>query len=117
MTRGAGHSKGADSVITYAAKYDDVPRVVNVSGRFHMDKGGSCPHHRQGELMGVGKGGRVVSPAPLSPLFRGACWCTVHLAMCKAYKNLMQTNQWALWTRICIAIIMIVLRQSFMTRQ
>ena len=39
---GAGHSKGGDSVVTYAAKYDDVPRVVNVSGRFHMDKGGSC---------------------------------------------------------------------------
>lgn len=41
--RGAGHSKGADSVLTYAAKYDDVPRVVNVSGRFDMRTGGACP--------------------------------------------------------------------------
>lgn len=40
---GAGHSKGADSVVTYAAKYDDVPRVVNVSGRFDMHTGGACP--------------------------------------------------------------------------
>ena len=39
----AGHNKGGDSVVTYAAKYDDVPRIVNVSGRFRMDKGGSCP--------------------------------------------------------------------------
>lgn len=37
--RGAGHSKGGDTVVTYAAKYDDIPRVVNVSGRFHLDKG------------------------------------------------------------------------------
>lgn len=36
---GAGHSKGGDSVVTYAAKYDDIPKVVNVSGRFHLDKG------------------------------------------------------------------------------
>eukprot|EP00877_Chromochloris_zofingiensis_P000608 jgi/Chrzof1/10548/Cz05g03010.t1 len=34
-----GHSKGGDDVILYAAKYDDIPMVVNVSGRFHMDKG------------------------------------------------------------------------------
>ncbi|KAL3134144.1 hypothetical protein ABBQ32_008563 [Trebouxia sp. C0010 RCD-2024] len=34
-----GHSKGGDSVVTYAAKYDDIPKIVNVSGRFHLDKG------------------------------------------------------------------------------
>ena len=35
----AGHSKGGDTVVTYAGKYDDVPKVVNVSGRFHLDQG------------------------------------------------------------------------------
>ncbi|GBG88426.1 hypothetical protein CBR_g47125 [Chara braunii] len=34
-----GHSKGGNVVILYAAKYDDVPKVVNVSGRFQMDRG------------------------------------------------------------------------------
>lgn len=33
-----GHSKGGDTVLTYAGKYDDVPRVVNVSGRFFLGK-------------------------------------------------------------------------------
>ena len=35
----AGHSKGGDTVLTYAGKYDDVPLVVNVSGRFFLGKG------------------------------------------------------------------------------
>lgn len=34
-----GHSKGGSGVVLYAAKYDDVPRVVNVSGRFDMQRG------------------------------------------------------------------------------
>ena len=34
-----GHSKGGSGVVLYAAKYDDVPRVVNVSGRFDMKRG------------------------------------------------------------------------------
>lgn len=34
-----GHSKGGSAVVLYAAKYDDVPRVVNVSGRFDMKRG------------------------------------------------------------------------------
>lgn len=42
MVADAGHSKGGDTVITYAGKYDDVPRVVNVSGRFFLDRGESC---------------------------------------------------------------------------
>ena len=35
----AGHSKGGDTVITYAGTYDDIPKVVNVSGRFHLERG------------------------------------------------------------------------------
>ena len=38
-----GHSKAGSGVVLYAAKYDDVPRVVNVSGRFEM-KSGARPH-------------------------------------------------------------------------
>jgi dienelactone hydrolase len=34
-----GHSKAGSGVVLYAAKYDDVPRVVNVSGRFDMQRG------------------------------------------------------------------------------
>ncbi|KAK9830936.1 hypothetical protein WJX81_007966 [Elliptochloris bilobata] len=34
-----GHSKSGSGVVLYAAKYDDVPRVVNVSGRFVMARG------------------------------------------------------------------------------
>eukprot|EP00744_Colponema_vietnamica_P019702 GILI01027903.1.p1 GENE.GILI01027903.1~~GILI01027903.1.p1 ORF type:complete len:257 (-),score=63.95 GILI01027903.1:68-838(-) len=34
-----GHSKGAGVVLLYAAKYDDVPVVVNIAGRFHMSAG------------------------------------------------------------------------------
>lgn len=34
-----GHSKGGNIVLLYAAKYADVPKVVNVSGRFHMERG------------------------------------------------------------------------------
>ena len=39
----AGHSKGGDTVITYAGTYDDIPKVVNVSGRFFLDKGSAHP--------------------------------------------------------------------------
>jgi uncharacterized protein len=31
-----GHSKSGNNVLLYAAKYDDVPLVVNLAGRFHM---------------------------------------------------------------------------------
>ncbi len=34
-----GHSKGGDDVILYASKYGDVPIVVNISGRFWLDRG------------------------------------------------------------------------------
>ncbi|KAL0039934.1 hypothetical protein WJX77_012021 [Trebouxia sp. C0004] len=34
-----GHSKGGDTVVTYAGTYDDIPKVVNVSGRFHLERG------------------------------------------------------------------------------
>lgn len=34
-----GHSKAGSGVILYAAKYDDIPRVVNVSGRFDNQRG------------------------------------------------------------------------------
>jgi solute carrier family 25 (adenine nucleotide translocator) protein 4/5/6/31 len=43
-----GHSKGGTDVVLYAAKYDDIPRVVNVSGRFDNQRGAaacrSCHH-------------------------------------------------------------------------
>ena len=39
----AGHSKGGDTVITYAGTYDDISKVVNVSGRFFLDKGSAHP--------------------------------------------------------------------------
>ena len=34
-----GHSKGGTGVILYAAAYDDIPRVVNVAGRFDNMRG------------------------------------------------------------------------------
>lgn len=34
-----GHSKGGNIVLLYASKYRDISTVVNVSGRFYMDKG------------------------------------------------------------------------------
>lgn len=34
-----GHSKAGSGVILYAAKYDDIPRVVNISGRFDNQRG------------------------------------------------------------------------------
>ena len=34
-----GHSKGGTGVILYAAAYDDIPRVVNVAGRFDNMQG------------------------------------------------------------------------------
>ena len=34
-----GHSKGANDVLLYAARHGDVPRVVNLAGRFHLAEG------------------------------------------------------------------------------
>ncbi|XVE53890.1 hypothetical protein DITRI_Ditri03aG0038300 [Diplodiscus trichospermus] len=34
-----GHSKGGNVVLLYASKYNDVPTVINISGRFHLEKG------------------------------------------------------------------------------
>lgn len=34
-----GHSKGGNAVILYASKYHDVEIIVNISGRFHLDRG------------------------------------------------------------------------------
>lgn len=34
-----GHAKGGNVVLLYASKYGDVPKVVNVSGRFRMEGG------------------------------------------------------------------------------
>ncbi|KAI3949551.1 hypothetical protein MKW92_018840 [Papaver armeniacum] len=34
-----GHSKGGVVVLVYASKYHDVPMVINVSGRYKMDRG------------------------------------------------------------------------------
>lgn len=40
-----GHSKAGSGVILYAAKYDDIPRVVNVSGRFDNQQGRPQLYH------------------------------------------------------------------------
>lgn len=37
-----GHSKAGTGVILYAAAYDDIPRVVNVAGRFDNMRGECC---------------------------------------------------------------------------
>ena len=34
-----GHSKAGGDVLLYASRYDDVPVIINISGRFHMKKG------------------------------------------------------------------------------
>ncbi|KAM7515643.1 hypothetical protein LguiA_005226 [Lonicera macranthoides] len=34
-----GHSKGGDVVLLYASKYQDIPTVVNVSGRYDLKRG------------------------------------------------------------------------------
>ena len=34
-----GHSKAGTVVLLYASKYTDIPRVVNVSGRFEQTTG------------------------------------------------------------------------------
>lgn len=34
-----GHSKGGNCVVLYASKYHDVPFVINISGRFALEKG------------------------------------------------------------------------------
>lgn len=35
----AGHSKGGYVVLLYASVYNDIPRVVNISGRFNLKRG------------------------------------------------------------------------------
>ncbi|XP_062213762.1 uncharacterized protein LOC133914748 [Phragmites australis] len=39
VTAIVGHSKGGDVVVLYASIYGDVPMVVNLSGRFYLEKG------------------------------------------------------------------------------
>ncbi|XP_047072156.1 uncharacterized protein LOC124681267 isoform X1 [Lolium rigidum] len=39
VTAIVGHSKGGDVVVLYASMYDDVHTVVNLSGRFYLEKG------------------------------------------------------------------------------
>jgi len=39
VTAIVGHSKGGDVVVLYASLYDDVRTVVNLSGRFYLEKG------------------------------------------------------------------------------
>jgi hypothetical protein len=34
-----GHSKAGGEVVLYASSYDDIPLVINVAGRFWMEKG------------------------------------------------------------------------------
>ncbi|OMO86556.1 hypothetical protein COLO4_21072 [Corchorus olitorius] len=34
-----GHSKGGNVVLLYASKYNDVPTVISISGRFNLEKG------------------------------------------------------------------------------
>lgn len=41
VTGVVGHSMGGNIVLLYAAKYQDVSKVVNIAGRFHM-KASSC---------------------------------------------------------------------------
>ncbi|KAL6648641.1 hypothetical protein ACP70R_012865 [Stipagrostis hirtigluma subsp. patula] len=35
----AGHSKGGNVVILYASMYRDIPSVINISGRFNLERG------------------------------------------------------------------------------
>ena len=35
----AGHSKGGNAVLLYASLFDDVPVVVNIAGRYNMNRG------------------------------------------------------------------------------
>ncbi|KAK8446584.1 hypothetical protein SEVIR_9G509500v4 [Setaria viridis] len=35
----AGHSKGGNVVILYASMYHDIPKVINLSGRFNLERG------------------------------------------------------------------------------
>ncbi|KAL6881983.1 hypothetical protein ACP4OV_011455 [Aristida adscensionis] len=39
VTAIVGHSKGGNVVVLYASTYNDVAVVVNLSGRFHLEKG------------------------------------------------------------------------------
>ncbi|KAK5830073.1 uncharacterized protein F383_07173 [Gossypium arboreum] len=39
ITAIVGHSKGGNVVLLYSSKYNDVPTVINISGRFHLEKG------------------------------------------------------------------------------
>ena len=35
----AGHSKGGNAVLLYASLFDDVPLVINIAGRYLMNRG------------------------------------------------------------------------------
>ncbi len=35
----AGHSKGGNTVLLYGSKYDDLPLIVNMAGRYDMRQG------------------------------------------------------------------------------
>ncbi|KAB2080041.1 hypothetical protein ES319_A05G043100v1 [Gossypium barbadense] len=39
ITAIVGHSKGGNVVLLYSSKYNDLPTVINISGRFHLEKG------------------------------------------------------------------------------
>lgn len=39
VTTVVGHSKGGNVVLLYASRYNNVPTIVNVSGRCHMEEG------------------------------------------------------------------------------
>ncbi|CAB4296656.1 unnamed protein product [Prunus armeniaca] len=39
VTAVVGHSKGGNAVLLYAAKYNDVHKVVNIAGRFNLERG------------------------------------------------------------------------------
>ncbi|XP_074331423.1 uncharacterized protein LOC141668433 isoform X2 [Apium graveolens] len=39
VTAVIGHSKGGNVVLLYASKYSDVSTVVNISGRFNLERG------------------------------------------------------------------------------
>uniref|UniRef100_A0ACD5Y4C6 Uncharacterized protein n=1 Tax=Avena sativa TaxID=4498 RepID=A0ACD5Y4C6_AVESA len=68
VTAIVGHSKGGDVVVLYASLYDDVHMVVNLSGRFYLDKGieerlgKECIDrvHKEGYIDATDKSGKVL---------------------------------------------------------
>ncbi|KAK8550411.1 hypothetical protein V6N12_039122 [Hibiscus sabdariffa] len=55
VTAIVGHSKGGNVVLLYASKYNDVSAVVNISGRFHLEKGmaGRLGKDKQNGVMAI----------------------------------------------------------------